>query len=83
MELQVAKCFGIFHVLSFYNKLNLVDALFARTQTRFGSGQTVYFGFINKTFLSGRLTCKPVITGAFGDLSPPKRSSKPPPLIEL
>jgi len=26
----------------------LVDALFARTQTSFGIGQTVYFSFINR-----------------------------------
>ena len=43
MVLQVAKyfarlsCFIILH----YRKLHLVDALFARTQTSFGIGQTV------------------------------------------
>jgi len=26
----------------------LVDPLFARTQTSFGTGQTVYFSFINR-----------------------------------
>jgi len=31
----------IFHVPSFYNKLHLVNALFARTQTSFGIDQTV------------------------------------------
>jgi len=41
MVLQVAKYLLIFHVPSFYNKLQLVDALFARTQTSFGIGQTV------------------------------------------
>jgi len=50
MALQVAKYFAIFHVPSFYNKFHLVDALSALTQTRFGIGETVYFGFINKTF---------------------------------
>jgi len=39
--LQVAKYFAIFHVPSFHNKLYLVDALFARNQTRLGIGQTV------------------------------------------
>jgi len=41
MVLQIEKYFAIFHVPSFYNKLHLVDALFARTQTSFGIGQTV------------------------------------------
>jgi len=31
----------IYHVPSLYNKLHLVDALFARTRTSFGIGQTV------------------------------------------
>ena len=37
-----------FHVTLFYNELHLADALFARTQTCFGIGQTVYFKHINK-----------------------------------
>jgi len=37
----------MYHVPLFYNKLHLVDALFARTPTSFGVGQTVYFSFIN------------------------------------
>jgi len=41
MVLQVAKYLPIFHVPSFYNKLHLVDALCAPTQTSFGIGQTV------------------------------------------
>jgi len=40
--------FHIFHVPSFYSELHLVYALFARTQTSFGIGQTVYFSFINR-----------------------------------
>jgi len=49
MVLKVSKYFArIFHVPSFYNKLILVDALFARTQTHFGNGQTVYFSIINR-----------------------------------
>jgi len=39
--LQVAKYFAHLSVSSFYNKLYLVDALFARTQISFGIGQTV------------------------------------------
>jgi len=39
---------SIFHVPQFYNELHLVDALFVRTQTSFGIGQTVYFSFINR-----------------------------------
>jgi len=31
----------ICHVPSFYNKLHLVDGVFARTQTSFGIGQTI------------------------------------------
>jgi len=38
----------IFHIPSLYNKLHLVDTLFARTWTSFGVGQTVYFSFINR-----------------------------------
>jgi len=38
----------IFHVPSFYKKIHLVDVLSARTQTRFGIWQTVYFNFINR-----------------------------------
>jgi len=41
MVLEVEKYFAIFLVPSFYNKLHLVDALFARTQTSFCIGQTV------------------------------------------
>jgi len=41
------KYFAHFHVPSFYDELHLLDALFARTQTSFGVGQTVYFSFIN------------------------------------
>ena len=41
MVLEVEKILPISHVPSFYNKLHLVDALFARTQTSFGIGQTV------------------------------------------
>jgi len=48
MVLQVAKYFPIFHMPSFYNKLYLVNALFARTQIRFVIGQTVYFSFVNR-----------------------------------
>jgi len=49
MLLQVAKYFAYFDVPSFYNKLHLADALFARTQTRScGIGQTVYFNLINR-----------------------------------
>jgi len=66
MVLQVGKCLAIFHVPSFYNKLHLIDAHFAGTQARFSIGQTVYFGFINKTFLSSRLKCNPVTTGLLG-----------------
>jgi len=46
--LQVAKYFAHLPVLSLYIKLNLVDALFARTQTSFGTGQTVHVSFINR-----------------------------------
>jgi len=38
----------IYHVPSFYNKLHLIDALFAQTWTSFGIGQTVNFSFINR-----------------------------------
>jgi len=53
----IASCknnFPIFHVPSFYNKLDLVDALFAPTQTHFGVGQTVNCSFINRNVLSSR-----------------------------
>jgi len=36
MVLQVEKYFAFFHDPSFFKKLHLVDALFARTQTSFG-----------------------------------------------
>jgi len=42
MALQVEKYFAIFHVPPFYNKWHLVDALFARTQTSYGIGQTAW-----------------------------------------
>jgi len=48
MVLQVAKFLPIFHVSPFYNKVHLADALFARTQTSFRIGQTVYCSFINR-----------------------------------
>jgi len=38
----------IHHFPPFYNKLHLADAGFARTQTGFGIGQTMYFSFINR-----------------------------------
>jgi len=38
MVLQIEKYFAIFYVPSFYNKLHLVDALFAQTQTIFCIG---------------------------------------------
>jgi len=38
---QIANILPIFHVSSFYNKLLLVDAFFAQTQTSFGTGQIV------------------------------------------
>jgi len=38
----------IFDVSSFYKKLRLADDLSARTLTRFGVCQTVYFSFINR-----------------------------------
>jgi len=44
MVLQAAKYFitlPIFNVLSFYYKLHVVDAVFIRTQTSLGIGQTV------------------------------------------
>jgi len=36
----------MYHIPSFYNKLHLADAFFARTS--FSIGQTVYFSFINR-----------------------------------
>ena len=45
----------IFHVPSFLNKLHLANALFARTQTSFGVGQTVYFSFINRNVSSKQI----------------------------
>jgi len=43
----------IFHAPSFCNKLHLVDALFARTQTSFGVGQKSSASSL-ETFLSSR-----------------------------
>ena len=49
----------IYRVPSFYNKLHLADALFARTRTNFCMGQTVYSSFINRNVSTTKilLTC--------------------------
>jgi len=71
--------FSIFHVPSFYNGLYLADALFARPQTSFGIGQTVYISVINRNvsikqillawFIMFPISCLQTFFGLFsGDL---------------
>jgi len=49
-----------YHVPSFYNKLHLIDATFARTRTNFGIDQTVYCSFIN-----GNVSIKQILLTCF------------------
>jgi len=63
--LQVAKYLPIFNFPSFYNKLHLVYAVFARTQTRFGIGRTVCFSFINRNVSTKQILLTWFITFPF------------------
>jgi len=64
----------IFHFPSFYNELHLVDALIARTQTNFGSGETVYF--INRNVSIKRILLKQFIIFRISCLQTEKSSYK-------